>query len=411
MRFAFTEQQLELRAAVRQVLARECTPADLRALATPPDPGPSKAEGAATGDDPDPDPGRSADRWAVLSEMGVPGLLVPERYGGLGLTEVELVGVLEEAGWAGLPEPLAETAALAAPLLVDAAALAADGATVEAVVERCLPRLATGDLLAAVGGVDPSAAGPVVTTAEAGAPAGAAGPSGADDDAEPGGPRASTPRVAGGARAGLLLLASGGSGGPRQLHAVDAGAAWTSLTPSVDATRQLATVEWAPEAATVVASGIHAEALARDLLDRAAVAMAAQLLGLADRMITLATDYAKGRTQFGKPIGSFQAVKHHLADARVRLEFARPATYRAADSLARRLPDRSEHASMAKALASDAADLAARVALQVHGAIGYTWECDLHLFMKRAWALSAAWGDATTHRALVLARALDRLAS
>jgi alkylation response protein AidB-like acyl-CoA dehydrogenase len=120
----------------------------------------------------------------------------------------------------------------------------------------------------------------------------------------------------------------------------------------------------------------------------------------------MAADYARERHQFGRPIGSFQAVKHLLADARVGLEFARPPTYRAADSVARRLPGRSAHAAMAKALASDAAERAARAALQVHGAIGYTWECDLHLWMKRAWVLSSAWGDARTQRARVLRAAL-----
>jgi alkylation response protein AidB-like acyl-CoA dehydrogenase len=123
-------------------------------------------------------------------------------------------------------------------------------------------------------------------------------------------------------------------------------------------------------------------------------------------MIVMAADYAKDRKQFGQPIGSFQAVKHLLADARVKLEFARPATYRAAWSLATAQPTVSRDASMAKAMASDAADLAARVALQVHGAIGYTWECDLHFFMKRTWALAKAWGDAPTHRQLVLAQVL-----
>jgi alkylation response protein AidB-like acyl-CoA dehydrogenase len=99
-------------------------------------------------------------------------------------------------------------------------------------------------------------------------------------------------------------------------------------------------------------------------------------------------------------------VKHLLANARVALEFARPATYRAAWSLATAQPSLSHDASMAKAMASDAADLAARVALQVHGAIGYTWECDLHFFMKRTWALSRAWGDAATHRRLVLSHTI-----
>lgn len=412
MRFAFTEQQLELRAAVRQVLARECTPDDLRAIAGPGSP----------------DRGRSATRWAVLAEMGVTGLLVAERHGGLGLGEVELVGVLEEAGWAGVPEPLAETAALAAPLLADAAGLASDGAAAHAVIERCLPAIAGGDLVATVGGVDP---GPVAGVAACTTvPAGGGRGAGAGDRAEAGagagagaGPGAgagarsgagadegtvATVRVLGSVRAGLLLLTTQDPTTGWEIHAVDAGTAWVAATPSIDGTRDLGTVAWVPSAQTLLASGRHAESLAGATVDRAAVASAAQLLGLADRMITLAADYAKERRQFGKPIGSFQAVKHHLANARVRLEFARPAVYRAADSLARNLPDRSEHASMAKALASDAADLAARVALQVHGAIGYTWECDLHLFMKRAWALSASWGDATTHRARVLSAAIAR---
>ncbi len=376
MRFAFTEQQLELRTAVRQVLDRECTTADLRAIV----------------DSHDHSAGRSAERWAVLSELGAPGVLVAEDRGGLGLTDVELVGVLEEAGWAGLPEPLAESAALAAPLLAAAVGLAADGAAAHAVAERSLPMIAGGELIATVGGVDVTADGLVTAT-----------------HAITQG-TVVTERVAGASRAGLFLLAWEAPRLGWQVHAVPADAVDVTVTPSIDGTRDLGTVEWTPWPHTVVASGAHATTVVGDLADRTAVAYAAELLGLADRMITIAADYAKDRQQFGKPIGSFQAVKHHLANARVKLEFARPATYRAADSLARQLPDRSEHASMAKALASDAADLAARVALQVHGAIGYTWECDLQLFMKRAWALSAAGGDATTHRARVLAAALDELA-
>ena len=119
-------------------------------------------------------------------------------------------------------------------------------------------------------------------------------------------------------------------------------------------------------------------------------------------MIAMAADYAKERHQFGKPIGSFQAVKHLLAGARVQLEFARPVVYAAAWSLDEAQPDASRAASVAKAYASDAATEAARVSLQVHGAIGYTWECDLQLFLKRAWALAASWGSAADHRARVL---------
>ena len=132
------------------------------------------------------------------------------------------------------------------------------------------------------------------------------------------------------------------------------------------------------------------------------MAVGAELLGLADSMITVSAEYAKDRQQFGKPIGAFQAVKHLLAGAQVLLEFARPVTYGAAWALDEGSPDASRAASVAKAYASDAATEAARVSLQVHGAIGYTWECDLHLFLKRTWALSEAWGSAGDHRARIL---------
>ncbi len=383
MRFAFTEQQLELRAAVRQVLERECTADDLRAIT---------AAGPAAGAPDQPAPGRSAERWTVLARLGAPGVMVPADHGGLGLSEVDLVGVAEEAGWAGLPEPLTETAALAAPLLAEAGALAPSGSPAREVTARALPAMATGELVATVGGMELGDDGFVPTTR-----------SGTSGEA------VSTVRVAGATRAGLHLLARQAGDAAWEVHAVDHPVRILP-TPSIDGTRDLGTVEWVPSPDTVVASGDQAVTLLGDLADRAALCAAAQLLGLSRRMLAMAADYAKERHQFGRPIGSFQAVKHLLAGARVRLEFAAPATYRAADSLARHLPDRSAHASMAKALASDAADLTARVALQVHGAIGYTWECDLHLYMKRAWALSAGWGDAAIHRQRVLAAALEERA-
>jgi alkylation response protein AidB-like acyl-CoA dehydrogenase len=140
----------------------------------------------------------------------------------------------------------------------------------------------------------------------------------------------------------------------------------------------------------------------RRAAERAAVGTAAELIGLAEQMISLAAAYAKERHQFGRPIGSFQAVKHLLAGAQVKLEFARPVVYGAAWALDEGESNASVAASTAKACASDAADEAARISLQVHGAIGYTWECDLHLYLKRAWALSSAWGSAADHRARVL---------
>jgi alkylation response protein AidB-like acyl-CoA dehydrogenase len=176
--------------------------------------------------------------------------------------------------------------------------------------------------------------------------------------------------------------------------------------PALDGSRRLATVEWEPRADTRLATGERAALAVESAFDRGALATAAQLLGVSQQLIGLAVGHARHRVQFGQPIGTFQAVKHMLADALLQLELARPVVYRAAYSVAREMPERPLDVSMAKAFASDAATVASRVALQTHGAIGYTWEHDLHLWMKRGWALAAAWGDAAWHRARVGAAVL-----
>jgi alkylation response protein AidB-like acyl-CoA dehydrogenase len=132
--------------------------------------------------------------------------------------------------------------------------------------------------------------------------------------------------------------------------------------------------------------------------DRAALGTAAQLVGLGQRMLDMTVGYVRDRHQFGVPVGSFQAVKHELADALKELAFARPAVYRAGWSMATRATTTRRDVSMAKAMASDAASFVARRALQCHGAIGYTVEYDLHRYLKRTWALARAWGDANWHR-------------
>jgi alkylation response protein AidB-like acyl-CoA dehydrogenase len=170
---------------------------------------------------------------------------------------------------------------------------------------------------------------------------------------------------------------------------------------SVDGARRLFRVTWSPNAATCVASGPAARAALDRAFDRGALGVSAMLLGLARHLIDVTVEYVKVRKQFGSAIGSFQAVKHHLADALVGLEFARPVVYRAAYSMSHGDPSGSLHVSMGKAYASDAALVAARAALQCHGAIGYSYEHDLHLWMKRAWALAASWGDASWHRTRV----------
>jgi alkylation response protein AidB-like acyl-CoA dehydrogenase len=343
MHFAFTDQQLEFKDAVRQVLAKECSTGDVRAA--------YDAPSARTG------------RWATLADLGVTGLTVPEAQGGFGLGLVDLVPLVEEAGRVDLPEPLGTTTGIAAPLLADLTGRD-DGS--DARVAGWLAGIASGDLTAAV----------------------------AEDD-RPGRP------VAGADGADLLLLVAAGPDG-LEIHGLDAAECPVAPVSSLDPTRRLGLPDWRPSGATLLAGGPDATALAARTADRAAVVIGAELLGLAEAMVALTAAYAKDRQQFGKPIGSFQAVKHLLAGAQVLLEFARPVVYGAAWALDRGEPDASRSASVAKAYASEAALEAARVSLQVHGAIGYTWECDLHLYLKRSWALAEAWGSAADHRARLL---------
>lgn len=134
-----------------------------------------------------------------------------------------------------------------------------------------------------------------------------------------------------------------------------------------------------------------------DQVNLGALMSAAQMIGLAEAMLAQATDYAKVREQFGQPIGAFQAIKHQLASCAVAIEFARPVVLRAADALDRRDASAPVHVSHAKVAATDAAWSTAETAIQVHGAMGYTYEVDLHFWMKRAWALGGAWGDRAFH--------------
>ena len=315
MRFAFTEEQTAFRDVVRELLAKECPPAVVRAAWAP---------GA----------GRVGRAWAALGEMGALGMLAAESAGGLGLTYVDLVLLLEETGYVALPEPIVEHAAVAMPLLSAPEQFLGGNETISA----------------------PFFHEPVVPFAD---------------------------------RADRLLLVHDGS-----WFLVPSGDAVLTPIQSVDGARRLARVQWEPAGQGVVGEGAAAAAA----FDRGALGTAAQLVGLTRRMLDMTVEYVTERRQFGVPIGSFQAIKHHLADARIALEFARPLVYRAAWSIAVDDDDAAVHVSMAKATSSDAAVLMAKHALQCHGAIGYSYEYDLHLYMKRAWALATAWGDAALHR-------------
>ena len=327
MNFDFSPDQYALRDAARDFFAGESSPASVRA-----------AWESATGRDPD--------LWRKLADTGFVGLTVPEEHGGLGLDEVDLVLLLEEAGYAALPEPLLETTAVGVPLLVEAGTAAQQRAW--------LPRIAAGDA--------------VVTVQLAGAPF-----------------------VADAHIADLLLLERGG-----ELHAVPRARFNTVHQPSMDGARRVFTVEAETDDDTRMAGG---EAAAAKAFDRGAAATAAVLNGISQRLLDMTVAYAKDRTQFDRPVGSFQAVKHTLAETFLLVETAKAAGWYAAYAIATDLPDQSTAASVAKSYATEAEAVANRNALQVHGGIGFTWEHDLHLWLKRGKALEQAYGSATFHRA------------
>jgi alkylation response protein AidB-like acyl-CoA dehydrogenase len=302
---------------------------------------PADVRAAWEGDRPEP-----RKRWLQLAELGVVAVTVPVEQGGLGLDERDLVLLLEESGRALLPEPFLETTAVAVPLLAE---IGDDG-------RPWLSRIATGETIVTVG-LEPSRVVPSAHVAD------------------------------------VLLLQHGD-----EVHAVPRRDVRLEEAPSFDRVRTLSRVHWAPRPETRIAGGAESGVALARAFDRGALGSSAELLGVCERAIEMSVEYARAREQFGRPIGSFQAVKHMLADTLVRLAFARPAVYRAVASLAGGSPDTARDVSMAKALASEAAVLCTRTALQVHGAVGYTWEHDLHFWLKRGHALARSWGDARWHR-------------
>jgi alkylation response protein AidB-like acyl-CoA dehydrogenase len=296
--------------------------------------------------------GREPELWNQLAVLGLTGMTVPEEFGGLGMTELDFVLLAQECGYVALPEPLVHTVLVAAPMLRDL------GGELAA---QWLPGIASGNAKVVVG-LEQNL---LVEDAHV---------------------------------ADLLLLQRGD-----QLIAATAEQVRLQHNESIDPSRRLFSVEVLSGAAPV-ATGAQAATLLADALNRGALGCAAQALGLAQRMIDLSVKYTSERQQFGKPIGSFQAVKHHMANVAVRLEYAKAPTHRAAYALAAGEEIASHAVSHAKLVACEAANLAAKNSHQVHGAMGYTWEVDLHIFMKKAWALANTWGDAGFHKTRIGAR-------
>jgi len=292
--------------------------------------------------------GRDESTWAQLVEMGLTGITVPEEFGGMGMSQLDFVLLAQSAGYVALPEPLVHVALVAVPTLLELG-----NAELNA---QWLPKIADGSAKVVVGLEQNLFV----------------------EDAH---------------IADLLLLQRGS-----EWHAVPASAVTLRHNESIDLSRKLFVVEFSPSAATLVAQGDKAKALDAVAVNHGALAAAAQALGLAQRMIELSVKYTSDRQQFGKPIGSFQAVKHHMANVAYKLEYAKAPLYRAAYALAHHQPRVDLYTSHAKFVACEVADLAAKNSIQVHGAMGYTWEVDLHIFMKKAWALNNTWGDAAFHK-------------
>ena len=330
----------------------------------------------------------------VGSDLGWPALLVPEAYGGLELGPVELVALMEEMGSALFCSPFLASVCLGG--------MAIQLGGNEEQKRRHLPGIARGETIATLAYTEENGrwdAHAITATARA------------DGDAfvlE--GVKTFVPD---GASADLLVVAarrpsSSGEDGV-SLFALPADAAGVTrrALPTIDQTRRQGEIRLdrvrAPREALLGEAGRGWELLARTL-DRALVAIAAEQVGGAQRCLDLAVEYAKQRVQFGRPIGSFQAIKHKCADLLVLVESARSASYYAGAAAAADDPELPVLASLAKAVCSDAYFRCAADAIQIHGGVGFTWELDCHLYFKRAKSSETLLGDAAYHRERVASR-------
>lgn len=378
MRFAFTEEQEELRATARAFLAEQSSSERVRAA----------MESAA---------GFNAGTWKRIgAELGWTAVAIPEAYGGLGLGAIELAALLEPMGEALLCAPFLATVCLGAQAVLEAGS--------ETQRAEHLPPIAGGAAVATLAWAGARGVGAEAVDTVARRVGGARG------DFELDG---TYPAVLDGAAADLLVVAARAPGSEGvagvSLFALGGGAAGVErrALPTLDRTRRLAEVRL--RGARVPASALLGEesgggAALERVLDRARAALAAEQVGGAQRCLDLGVAYAGSRVQFGRPIGSFQAIKHRLAEMMVRVETARSAAYWAACTAATDAADLPEVASLAKAAASEAFFHCAAECLQVHGGVGFTWEYDVHLHLKRARAGEGFLGDPAWQRERIARR-------
>jgi alkylation response protein AidB-like acyl-CoA dehydrogenase len=327
---------------------------------------------------------------AVAADLGLAGLLIPERSGGAGASCREAASAAEALGGFVAPVPFIGSAVVATTLLLACGDSAEGG--------HLIRRMADGDLTAAL-------AVPFVTGPGASFPTSMriAAPHPGDNKAGWSRLRGSVSGVADALLAGTLLVPADGV--PQALYAVDMSSARVTRTPvvSLDMTRQLCDVSFDDAPAVLVASGAAASDAFAAALAAGAGVLAAEQLGVAQRCLDMTVAYVKERRQFARPVGSFQAIKHRLADVWVAVAQARAASRYAADCLATSSSDTKVAVSLAKAYCSDVAVHAAQECVQLHGGIGFTWEHPAHLYLKRAKADSLGFGTADAHRSALAA--------
>ncbi len=368
MNFAFSEEQEELRKSVRRFLESKSPETAVRELM-------ETTEGYDTA------------VWTQMGqELGLQGLAIPEEYGGSGYTYVELIIVLEEMGRALLAAPYFATVALAANAL-----LTSDD---DAAKKDLLPGIAAGDTIATLAITEDNGRWDLDAVSLTAKKSG----DGYTLDGH-------KMFVIDGHNANLILVAAKTDAG-LSLFAVDGDASGLTKTPlsTMDQTRKQARLEFAGTPARLVGTDGGATAGLQKTLDLAAVALAAEQVGGAQKCLDMSVEYAKVRVQFGRPIGSFQAIKHKCADMLLEVESAKSAAYYAGWAAADDSEELPVVASLAKAYCSDAYFHASAENIQIHGGIGFTWEHPAHLYFKRAKSSELLLGDPTYHRELLAQR-------
>jgi alkylation response protein AidB-like acyl-CoA dehydrogenase len=368
MNFGFNEEQELLRSTARKFLENECPSEVVRKLMDTPE-------------------GMTPALWGKLAEQGWLGLITPEAYDGMGLGLVDLVVLMEEMGRAVVPGPYFSTVLLGG--------LGIREAGTEAQKKEWLPKIAAGEKRVTLAWMEPSAQlgpeGVTLAAAEKGGTFTLSGtklfvPDAHTADAVVVAARTGKPGAEG---ISLFLVPKGAKG------------LAVTLLPTMDQTRKLCEVTLKDVAvggdAVLGATGSGWKALSR-VLDRATVALCAEMCGGAQKVLDMTVEYAKIRQAFGRPIGSFQGVKHKAADMLVDVENSKSITYYAAWAMDEGVAEGPLAASMAKAYVSDAYRKVSAAGIQLHGGIGFTWEHDLHLYFKRAKGSEFTFGDATYHR-------------